>query len=58
MSADPTLQELIEARAIAARVVERFGEVYLPGFIRLDREVEARKGEANALEKALRLARG
>ena len=55
---EPTMDELTEARAVAARIVDRHGEAYLPIFIRLDREIEARLGEASALEKARRLARG
>lgn len=56
MSEPLTLEKLLLVRSIAAQIVVRDGEKYLPIFERVDQEVEAMKARQTSLEKALMIA--
>ena len=56
MAGKVTAAALSGARAFAARIVERFGEHYLPLFDRLDAEHEAQESKAARLERAKKIA--
>lgn len=58
MSQDISLEEIIEARDKVARIIVKYGERYMPIFIRLDEEVEKRKEYNRYLEKVRRIAAG
>jgi len=49
-------QDIPSLLAFAARIVERYGERYLPIFDRLDAENEAQESRAARLEKAKKIA--
>lgn len=49
------LKRLIQARGLAAHVVQECGEWALPIFDRLDREVQDRENRAERLQKALEI---
>jgi hypothetical protein len=52
----PSIQQLERALKIAAKVVAMYGDVYLPGFIRLRDEFEKARTIEEAKSYAIRLA--
>lgn len=54
-SEEITLELLKEARLISAKVVERYGDSYLPIFVRVQNEIDLRKSHQSYREKALQL---
>lgn len=52
-----TMPTLIEARQIAAKFVELYGEDYLPFFERLDKEVKMKEKKEVQMQNALQFAR-
>jgi len=51
-----TLEELHQARRIAAKIVKRDGPAFLPIFERLDLEIESEKSKDEKLSRALSFA--
>ncbi|NML20015.1 hypothetical protein HHL16_03970 [Pseudoflavitalea sp. G-6-1-2] len=56
-SHQPSIQELENTLKIAAKVVAMYGEVYLTGFLRLQKEIEVAKEAHEARSVAIALAR-
>lgn len=52
---DPTLDQIIDARARCANAIAQYGEQFLPIFERLDNEAEKRKKQQALLDKALKI---
>lgn len=51
-----TNEQLRECYAVMAEVITRYGDLYLPIFERIHRELEARKERQALLDKALKLS--
>lgn len=52
---EPTLDQIIDARARCAKAIAQYGEQYLPIFERLDDEVVKRIKQRELLNKALKI---
>ena len=52
-----TLSDLRKAYQVAAQLVAKDGDKYLPLFERLDQEIEAREHQENIKAKALEIAK-
>lgn len=50
-----TIELLEKARMISAKIVEKYGDAYLPIFIRVQNEIELRKSQQSYKEIALQL---
>lgn len=53
----PDRADLLRALSIAAQIVARDGDAFLPVFLRLEQEVSALEGRDTALDRARRMAR-
>lgn len=53
---DIDIEMLEDARKIMAKVVEKYGNQYLPAFIRIHNEIERRKKELSYRSIALQIA--
>lgn len=54
---DITIELLLDCYHIVARIVERYGDTYLPIFIRLHKEIENRKEHDRMMGYALAMAK-
>ncbi|AXG69599.1 hypothetical protein KORDIASMS9_01824 [Kordia sp. SMS9] len=52
---EPTLDQIIDARARCAKAIARYGEQYLPIFERLDNEIAKRVKQQSLLNKAIEI---
>lgn len=52
-----TLTDISRARAVVAKAIELYGDVYLPIFIRLNEEYERSKEQAGMISLALSVAK-
>lgn len=52
----PERADLERALSIAAQIVARDGDAFLPVFLRMEQEVSALEGRETALDRARRLA--
>lgn len=50
-------QELELAVVFAARIVARYGDIYLPLFERLEQDLDAMRANADRLSRAIEIAR-
>ena len=52
-----TLERVMRAKIIAAKIVATHGDAYLPLFTRLEEDVERLSKDKEAIERALKIAR-
>lgn len=51
-------RDLERAHAAAAALVARYGDAFLPAFLRIEEELRAREDRGAAVERARRVCRG
>ena len=51
-----TLERVIRAKKLAAKIVAAHGDAYLPYFTRMEREVEKLSKKKEAFERAMEIA--
>jgi hypothetical protein len=57
MGMSSTEKEIEDVMVLAARIVARYGEMYLPIFERLEDELDAARADATRLGRAIEIAR-